>query len=194
MSNSRLENKLDIILMKLNYITNVLEFGRQPRMPYIPRNYYNPFAFPQQPASHPTYQPHTAHQHAAPPANNNTTHTHPDETFEFTFSAPTTNTPNILSSLLNINSLIPEAPENIRLTHREIMDNTTLIIAGPEHTTEICSISRENFNEGDIIRKINQCGHFFLYSNLDNWLTTNNTCPLCRINIVHSTETNTDGI
>jgi hypothetical protein len=189
MSNSRLENKLDIILMKLNYITNVLEFGRQPRMPYIPRNYYNPFAVPQY-----TVPQYAAPHHAAPPANNNTTNNPNDETFEFTFSAPTTNTPNILSSLLNINSLIPEAPENIRLTHREIMDNTTLIIAGPEHTTEMCSISRENFNEGDIIRKINQCGHFFLYSNLDNWLTTNNTCPLCRINIVPSTETNTNGI
>ena len=191
MSNSRLENKLDIILMKLNYITNVLEFTRQPSMPYIPRNYYNPFTVPRHAAPH-----HTAPHHTAPPFTttaNNTTNNYTDEIFEFTFSAPTTNTtntPNILSSLLNINSLIPEAPENIRLTHREIMDNTTLIIAGPDHTSEICSISRENFNEGDIIRKINRCGHFFLCSNLDNWLTTNNTCPLCRINIVPITETN----
>ena len=193
MSNSRLENKLEIILMKLNYITNVLEFGRQPRMPYIPRSYYNPFGVPQQTASHQAATQHTTHPFTTH-ANNNTTNNPNDETFEFTFSAPTTNTPNILSSLLNITSVIPEARENIRLTHREIMDNTTIIIAGPDHTSEICSISRENINEGDIIRKINRCGHFFLYRNIDNWLTTNSTCPLCRINIVTDTETNNNGI
>ena len=167
MSNSRLEHKLDIIMMKLNYITNLLEYGRQPRIPRS-TNYPNPFQY--------TNTTNTA---------NNT-----DEIFEFSFSAPTTNTPNLLSSLLNINPLVPNRPENRRLTHREIMDNTTIFVATTEHTSEKCSISRENFNEGDIIRKINQCGHMFLSENLEKWLTTNNTCPLCRINVVQSTEEN----
>ena len=158
MSNSRVEQKLDIVMMKLNYLTNLLEYSRQPRS----TNYPNPFQ-----------------------SRSNTTN-NADEIFEFTFSAPTTNTPNLLSSLLNINPLVP----NRRLTHREIMDNTTLFVATTEHTSEMCSISRGNFNEGDIIRKINHCGHMFLSENLENWLTTNNTCPLCRINVVQSTAEN----
>jgi len=182
MSNSRLEHKLDLIIAKLNYITNVLELSRQPSIPRS--SHTNPYQ------AHTNPFPAHTNPYPEPPNNNNTTN-YIDETIEFRFSAPTTNNPNILSSLLNINSLVPTNIGDIRLTHREITENTSILVATQEHTSEMCSISRENFNEWDIIRKINQCGHFFLCENLDNWLTTNNTCPLCRVNVVSGPELNT---
>ena len=45
---------------------------------------------------------------------------------------------------------------------------------------EKCSICREDFNELDICRKINDCGHLFHVNCIDTWLETNVKCPICR--------------
>ena len=65
-----------------------------------------------------------------------------------------------------------------------------------QFSEERCSICSENYSNGDIIRKIRRCGHYFHQSCVDRWFGTNSTCPICRgdINneINNSTHDNND--
>ena len=90
----------------------------------------------------------------------------------------TRTTPNTL----NTNSTRHIDPPTIR----DIEENTQTLpfgnIENPLYTS--CPITHEEFNNNTIVMKINHCGHIFDHASLRNWLTTNNTCPLCRHNIV----------
>ena len=46
-----------------------------------------------------------------------------------------------------------------------------------------CVICMENIQEGDIIRKLNKCNHFFHISCIDKWFESKITCPTCRQDI-----------
>lgn len=69
------------------------------------------------------------------------------------------------------------------LSSQELEQRTTLLIKTTDDGLESCSICRENYQEGDEIRKINSCGHCFHKSCIDTWVNTTSTCPLCRTNI-----------
>ncbi|XP_050219590.1 NEP1-interacting protein 2 isoform X2 [Mercurialis annua] len=43
-----------------------------------------------------------------------------------------------------------------------------------------CSICLQDFRDGDSMRKLPNCGHFFHLDCLDEWLTRNGSCPMCR--------------
>lgn len=111
------------------------------------------------------------------------------------------------------NNIFGESPdsenENQTLSFSDIIDNTELLLyknleqnteTNTETTTEtttvneMCSICRETITDDSIIRKINNCNHYFHHKCLDNWLRTKNTCPNCRQKIVEETnETNQPG-
>lgn len=46
-----------------------------------------------------------------------------------------------------------------------------------------CPITLDEFQEGDIIRRIRYCGHSFKSQSLENWFETNVRCPICRYDI-----------
>ncbi|KAK4263247.1 hypothetical protein QN277_028685 [Acacia crassicarpa] len=43
-----------------------------------------------------------------------------------------------------------------------------------------CVVCSDEFNEGDLLRVLPNCDHFFHLNCIDEWLRTNKTCPLCR--------------
>ena len=77
------------------------------------------------------------------------------------------------------------------LTAQEIFDNTTLHIFNDELSDEIdededpkCSICQEEFSDGQRLRRIEECEHYFHKSCIDTWFTTHDTCPMCRASVV----------
>jgi hypothetical protein len=48
----------------------------------------------------------------------------------------------------------------------------------------VCPISLEQFNVGDVICEIRGCGHKFKRPNLMNWLRRNSSCPVCRYDLL----------
>ncbi len=53
-----------------------------------------------------------------------------------------------------------------------------------------CPITMQNFNQGDICIRL-PCNHIFKYRPLLQWLTTARTCPICRLQIPHSSRRHT---
>lgn len=53
-----------------------------------------------------------------------------------------------------------------------------------------CPISLEDFEEGEMVRQINRCGHIFNARILEEWLTSSSMhicCPICRCDLRSST-------
>ena len=48
---------------------------------------------------------------------------------------------------------------------------------------EMCIFSQEIIFKGNEVRQLN-CGHYFKLENIDKWLKTNNSCPICRKNFL----------
>jgi len=71
-----------------------------------------------------------------------------------------------------------------RDSRNEIINLSTEIIQyEPSMNGRECPISLETFVEGEEIRRILQCQHFFKKDNIDRWLEINDCCPICRYNI-----------
>jgi hypothetical protein len=86
------------------------------------------------------------------------------------------NTPIINNSQIN-NNLRP-TPEQInnasRLVRYDVIENPS---------SEMCTISLQEFNDADQVRQILYCGHIFHENSLQEWFTRNTVCPLCRYDI-----------
>ena len=68
-----------------------------------------------------------------------------------------------------------------------IYDNTTRLIfydTTNDNIDRICPISHENFEDGEQITQIKECGHIFKTDNIKRWLERSSYCPKCRYNIV----------
>ena len=52
-----------------------------------------------------------------------------------------------------------------------------------DNYNENCSICSSPIIEDNIIRKINECNHYFHQECVDRWFSNNSTCPICRINL-----------
>lgn len=74
----------------------------------------------------------------------------------------------------------PSSIVTTSLTLADINQYTILTVFNSNTVTN-CSICFNNFNPGDICRKINRCSHTFHQSCVDSWLYRQNTCPLCRL-------------
>ncbi|RTL06751.1 RING-H2 finger protein [Candidatus Dependentiae bacterium] len=60
---------------------------------------------------------------------------------------------------------------------KEFMNNKILETKN-EYGEDLCPISMELLTPENT--KITPCGHKFIKDNLDKWLESNNTCPICR--------------
>lgn len=100
---------------------------------------------------------------------------------------PTTTAPSLFSYYvypmndLSSNSNIPTvmtpdqiniATENITYTFSTMLDATS------------CPISLEDFSYGEVLTRINHCGHIFKTQPLMNWFRRDHRCPVCRANLI----------
>ena len=73
----------------------------------------------------------------------------------------------------------------VRPSTEQIERATELIEYRPnlQLTNLRCPITLDEFQEGDIIRRIRHCGHAFKRQSIENWFETNVRCPICRYDI-----------
>ena len=88
--------------------------------------------------------------------------------------------------------------ERANLSREQISSNTlTYGYTNEMHASEVdasgnvCPISLEQFQVGDVICEIRGCGHKFKRPNLMNWLRRNSRCPVCRYDLMTNRETET---
>ena len=125
-----------------------------------------------------------------PPLFSNNTFTTPpriSRTFERSFfNSPfnnNTNTDN-LTNFINNTLHVPSRPDYP--TFNQVIVATTESTYGTcenINNQTMCTISREEFNNDDVVLKINHCGHIFKKNSLLTWFETNSRCPVCRHDI-----------
>ena len=78
-----------------------------------------------------------------------------------------------------------ESPRRTSLTESEINETTTNClyyeIENPINTE--CAITRETFEEDDLVTQINYCGHIFKRATIRRWFSLHSICPICRHNL-----------
>ena len=62
---------------------------------------------------------------------------------------------------------------------RNLLARSNNTIATHAHTDQCCPISLDPIELGDRL-VILECSHIFLEDNINEWLSKNHTCPLCR--------------
>ena len=109
------------------------------------------------------------------------------ENIEISFSEPRSN------DLLSIYLVVYFSRNLNTLSLRNINTNTevTNYRSSESNGQQMCPICRVNFEENDIVRKINHCGHMYHLNCIDNWFQEHSTCPVCRHNLNSNTQTNT---
>lgn len=81
-------------------------------------------------------------------------------------------------NLLNVN----------RGASKEVIESNTLpytfkkVMKGDENETEKCTICLSDFEELERVRRL-PCMHLFHIDCVDQWLSTNKRCPICRVDI-----------
>ena len=79
-----------------------------------------------------------------------------------------------------------------------ILRNTTKIEVFSKKNDEndrVCSICQQNYIDGEFIRKILHCSHYYHQDCLDKWLENNVKCPECQYDIrsnANATTSSTD--
>ncbi len=95
-----------------------------------------------------------------------------------------------LSSLQNLlNLLRPPSmdPVVVAPTTEQIQSATNIRQATEDHDGEaICSICQEGYTDGEEIREIDHCRHFFHKTCIDPWFRQHVHCPVCRFDIRES--------
>lgn len=69
------------------------------------------------------------------------------------------------------------------LTNQQIELSTQNIVYNAQMQENRCPISWENFQVGEEVCQIKQCGHIFNKLSLMNWFSRNAVCPVCRYDI-----------
>ena len=64
---------------------------------------------------------------------------------------------------------------------------TNFICSEPD-STGVCPITLTQFEVGENLCKINQCGHVFKRNALHRWIYNHGTCPVCRCNLQSFTQ------
>ena len=73
----------------------------------------------------------------------------------------------------------------VRPTQEQIENATEQFVfrSSEDQTHTRCPITLEDFQDGDNVTRIRQCGHTFQNAGLSNWFTSNVRCPVCRYDI-----------
>ena len=69
---------------------------------------------------------------------------------------------------------------------QQLHDNLTLSTIDESLTNSsenVCIVCLREYEEGDIIRKINNCSHYFHTGCIERWLCQHDCCPTCRCNV-----------
>lgn len=74
---------------------------------------------------------------------------------------------------------IPTIPQILRETRIFVFNDETRVGIASEQ----CSITLNEFSEGDIVAELNHCKHVFKMDSLFTWFSRNSHCPVCRHNI-----------
>jgi hypothetical protein len=69
--------------------------------------------------------------------------------------------------------------------HIDLLKNSTISTITHANIEEICPITYEPFQEGNIVTTL-PCGHMFTRDPLNNWLHSHHTCPTCRYDLRES--------
>ena len=77
------------------------------------------------------------------------------------------------------------SPANTGLPLSLLTSRTTLGVK-TDDAESTCVICHNNIEKNSIYRKINQCEHMFHVQCIDEWLQSNSTCPVCRLQIGNS--------
>uniref|UniRef100_A0A6C0IV68 RING-type domain-containing protein n=1 Tax=viral metagenome TaxID=1070528 RepID=A0A6C0IV68_9ZZZZ len=100
----------------------------------------------------------------------------------FTINPSDNSSNNILETLSNTFRNLSNSQEG--LTIENLNNKTSLITINSENAEsylgEKCSICNIDYQEGQILRKLNDCGHTFHYECVDTWFSRHSTCPICR--------------
>ena len=102
----------------------------------------------------------------------------------------TQTTPNIEEVIFYYNDLQPfTVPTGIPLNE---MRNISTLENVEEETDEVCVICHQPITRNQMIRKLNSCSHQFHIHCIDEWLSSNRTCPTCRRDLIEDTSNTTD--
>lgn len=71
----------------------------------------------------------------------------------------------------------------VRPTAAELDHGTTLRSATVQEEATNCSICQDSFANGQAVREINGCHHFFHRTCIENWFQLSVRCPVCRLDI-----------
>ena len=55
-----------------------------------------------------------------------------------------------------------------------------------------CTICNQNYELGQVVRKMTNCPHFFHQQCIDIWFASNSTCPICRRNLNNRDNSNSN--
>lgn len=83
--------------------------------------------------------------------------------------------------------IVRPTEEQINQATRSFTYNNDTIVANHR-----CPISLEDFEEGEMIRQINHCGHVFSEASIQNWFQSNVRCPVCRHDIRQTRQRTSD--
>ena len=86
---------------------------------------------------------------------------------------------------------IPVDQFHIELTERNntetpvgrLLSGSSLMLVSSEDVgseENVCAICQNQYNESDILRKLNSCGHYFHARCLEEWFSNHSNCPVCR--------------
>jgi hypothetical protein len=96
------------------------------------------------------------------------------------------------TSTIPMNTAGFQPQDDQHLTRQEIARSTFTYGFIPENNADasgnVCPISLEPFQEGDVICEIRGCRHKFKRPPLMNWLRRNSRCPVCRYELRNYTE------
>ena len=53
----------------------------------------------------------------------------------------------------------------------------------PNESTSECVVCLAEFSQDEMVKKLPPCGHWFHPNCIDQWLTTQSTCPVCRLDM-----------
>lgn len=102
-----------------------------------------------------------------------------------------TNINQVFTQLTNslLNNFSQNGSQSQPVTLENLNNKTSLKTVEENENYEVCNICRSEISENQIIRKINDCNHYFHQECVDRWFASNSTCPVCRINL-NETENN----
>ena len=76
-----------------------------------------------------------------------------------------------------LNERVPVYPTN------EEINNATMAYRATHRHDDICAICQEDINNGQDVRRIRHCNHYFHQDCIDTWFRGNVHCPTCRHDI-----------